>query len=76
MMFNAYLSHNLCAHILHTDLQGKFWLHIDYKHANVCNIVRVIELQTIITHLTDWVEIFFFFFLSSLFLKFSKVQTI
>lgn len=41
MMFNAYLSHNLCAHILHTDLQGKFWLHIDYKHANIYNIVRV-----------------------------------
>ncbi len=64
MMFNAYLSHNLCAHILHTDLQGKFWLHIDYKHANVCNIVRVIELQTIITHHpTDWVEIFLFVFI-------------
>lgn len=59
MMFNAYLSHNLCAHILHTDLQGKFWLHIDYKHANIYNIVRVSELQTIITHhLTDWVDIF------------------
>ncbi len=72
MMFNAYQSHNLCAHILHTDLQGKFWLHIDYKHANIYNIVRVSYKQLL---LITWLIglNFFFLFSSSLFLKFSKL---